>query len=307
MTTFYASQEGRGGFSLYKTGGQTANIALNTQTNIAVIDAPTDNPLNNSYPGLANGGAAGAMNVIKGGKTPILMATTAAHPTWFTYLNCADWIGSSDAYLDGGFNTSEYSGYLGEPVAGYDNYDQGHCQSIVISYNAQGGAIMVQMMWPFIWGPGEYAAAGNTSPTFAGFTKQYGQCYTRADCKITGFDQDKSWVLALVHAQARQFQAPTVSLNTGLNAVAMTSHSVGGSLAIERSKTGTTVPSSTCSIQIGPATTGVKFTLYVNVDRVRKSFPGNAPGSVFNEYSLADITNANSTTPGYPFIITAGV
>lgn len=295
----YISKEHLGGFQLYKTAGQTANgPGVGDTIHIGVSDAPSDQPDNNVYPGIADG-SAGLMNVIKGGRTPIVMVTAPAHPNWFRFGNINDWIGGMDTYLDANYDTSEYSCRLWEPVTGGEIYDGGHCQSIVISYNAQGGGIMVQMGWPAIYGPGE----SGSSPTFANYVRQYGQCYNRGDVKVTGFDQDRSWVLTVVRAQGRQFSGSS----GGLNAYAQTSHVIGGSFALEQNKTFTSVPSTSCSVQVGPATTGVKFSLRLNRDGKRRSFPGNAPGSQMLQYGLADIANANSgSNAGYPLLISAG-
>src|SRR5581483_7861147 len=91
-------------------------------------------------------------------------------------------------------------------------------------------------------------------------------------------------------AQAYQF----LSTQT-LYAAGITSHAIGGSLAIEQSPTYSTTPSSSAVIQIGPATSGIKFSCYLNRDSQRRTFPGNAPGSRFVEYSLSDIGNALGT------------
>ena len=228
MAAPYSSKEHLGGFMLMKTAGQTSSgPAIGTQINIPVMDAPTDDPDNNVYPGLANG-SAGSMIVIKGGRTPVCMVTTVAHPSWFYAQNLNDWIAGSNAFLDANYDSSAYSANQYEPVTGSNIYDFAKCQSIVISYNAQGGGIMVQMGWPAVYGPGE----SGSSPTFTAFTRANGQAYNRGDVTITGFDQDKSFVLTLVRAQGRQFHG-----QAGLNAVYMTSHAIGGSLGIEQSKT----------------------------------------------------------------------
>src|SRR5581483_10706154 len=131
---------------------------------------------------------------------------------------------------------------------------------------------MVSMDWPMLYGDNE----DGSPPSFGSYTRQTGQDYNTADVAITGFDQDRSFVLTLFRAQAYQF----LSTQT-LYAAGITSHAIGGSLAIEQSPTYSTTPSSSAVIQIGPATSGIKFSCYLNRDSQRRTFPGNAPGSRF--------------------------
>ncbi len=173
-----------------------------------------------------------------------------------------------------------------------------------MSYNAAGGAINVSMSWLAI-----YPAEEGSPDTFAVPTRVTGKDYDTGDVTSTSLDLLRSFTWT-----AGRAQAPQAIADGTYYLVKITSHSLGGTLSVEQSPTesggnqvavGANTLNGTIVFQIGPATTGVKFTNYVNRDSRRRSSPGNAPGTEFWDYSLADL--ANTSTTGYSFLIGAGV
>jgi hypothetical protein len=258
---------------------------------------------NNHYPGVANV-AAGSVATAKGKKLVQMHFSAPAHPTWFTFKTINDWIGGTAGYLDSSLNTSQWDFDRYEPVQTDQRYSLGKCQHLSVSYNAAGGPIMVHSTWLALYG-----ANYGTPATFTTPTRLTGQDYNTADVVSASFDLIRSFVWTAGRAQIPQPYANGTNYHT-----IITSHAIGGTLAMEQSPTASqgnqiavaeTTLTGTAVFQIGPTTTGVKFTNYVNRDDRRRVAPGNAPGTEFWSYSMADIANVGAT--GYPFQIVAGV
>ncbi|HXJ43183.1 MAG TPA: hypothetical protein VNH18_28140 [Bryobacteraceae bacterium] len=259
---------------------------------------------NNTYPGVANA-AAGAVNSTRGKKIVRMSCVAPAHPSWFLMKFINDILGGAAGYLNTSpvADTSTWDFDRYEPVLGHKRYTGGKCEGISVSYNAAGGPINVGMSWLAI-----YPAEEGSPATFAAPTRVTGRDYDTGDLSSTSLDLLRSFVWTAGRAQAPQPYA-----NGTYYFGAISSHSLGGTLSIEQSPTasqGNQVAVAadtlvgTVVFQVGPSSTGVKFTNYVKRDSQRRASPGNAPGTEFWDYSLEDENNTSTT--GYPFQIAAG-
>lgn len=303
--TDYSSKDGLGQLVFKKAAGEVVNgYSLTTEIGVAYTSCDVVEAQNNTYPGVSNM-SAGAVNSARGKKLVRMSCVAPAHSNWFLQKVLNDWIGGTAGFLAAApvADTSTWDFDRYDPVMGHRRYTGGKCEAISISYNAAGGPINVGMSWLAI-----YPAEEGSPATFATPTRYTGKDYDTGNVTSTSLDLLRSFTWTAGRAQAPQAFASGTYYFTSIS-----SHSLGGTLSIEQSPTasqGNQVAvaadtlAGTIVFQIGPASTGVKITNYVNRDSGRRASPGNAPGTEFWDYSLADINNTSTT--GYPFIIAAG-
>lgn len=288
-----------------KAAGEVSNgNALTTEVGIPYTSFDVVSLENNTVSGVANA-SAGPVNYNRGKSIVRASLTAPAHSSWFLQKNLNDWGGGAAGFLSSSpvsdTSTWDFSRY--EPVLGHRRYTGGKCESITVVYNANGGPVNVIMTWLAI-----YQAEQGSPASFATPTRVTGKDYDTGDVSSTSLDLLRSFTWTMGRGQAPQNIADGTYL-----AAAISSHGIGGSLSVEQSPTAsqgnqvavaTGTLSGTIVFQIGPATTGVKFTSYVVRSAHRRMSPGNAPGTEFWDYDLVD---AAGTGSGYPFIIAAGV
>jgi len=302
--TAWSTKDHLGSMTFQKDDGEVVNgYTVGASVIVPYTSCDVAELQNNVYPGVANV-AAGATTTARGKKIVRMTMTAPAHSSWFLQKTINDWIGGTAGFLAATtFDTSGWSFCRYEPVLGNQRYTAGKCESISLSYNAAGGPINVSMSWLAI-----YPAEEGSPDTFAAPTRVTGKDYDTGDVTSTSLDLLRSFTWTAGRAQAPQ----AIADNT-YYLVKITSHSLGGTLSVEQSPTASggnqvavaaNTLNGTIVFQIGPSSTGVKFTCYVNRDSRRRVSPGNAPGTEFWDYSLADI--ANTSTTGYPFIVAAG-
>ena len=287
-----------------KAVGEIVNgYTLTTEIGIPYTSCDVVEAQNNTYPGVANV-SAGAVNSTRGKKLVSMSCVAPAHSSWFLQKTINDWIGGTAGFLAATtFDTSTWDFDRYEPVLGHQRYTGGKLQGISVSYNAAGGPINVGMQWLAI-----YPAEEGAPATFATPTRVTGRDYDTGDVTSSSLDLLRSFTWTAGRAQAPQPIADNTYFFT-----AITSHSLGGTLSVEQSPTASqgnqvavaaNTVVGTIVFQVGPVTTGVKFTNYVKRDSARRGSPGNAPGTLFVDYSLED--EGNVSTTGYPFQIVIG-
>jgi len=303
--TAFSDKPHLGGISLIKdTGEVSSGNALLTQIDIPFTQYNSDRDENNVYPAQGNA-SAGPVTVGKGKKTNTITFVTPCHPTYFTFKNINDWIGGSASYLNTTnsiYDTSGWSANIYEPVLGNQRYTTGKCLAISISYSAAAGTLNMMQTWTFISG-----AEQGSPDTFAAPTRVTGLDYAVADMTSASWDLMRSWNINIVRGQQYQMYGDGTRYAT-----AITSHAIGGILTMEQGPTasqGNQVAAATDTLSgsgiliIGPSTTRVKITAYVNRDSRRRVVQsGNQGSTEFFNYSLGDFGGANS---GYPVAIIA--
>jgi hypothetical protein len=295
---------GLGGFSAKKIAGEVSNgYALNTQIDVPIISHQSTELENNVLVDSANA-SAGRVVLVRGKKLNLIDVTWEAHPTYFIPKVVNDWIGGTAGYLDTHLNTSQWDLNVYEPVLGNRRYTNGKCVSMAIIYNANGGPILVRQQWVAIYGGEKGSPATFTAPT-----RVTGQGYDTASFATSSVDLVRSFV----HAFGRMQKPQNYGDNT-YYAAAITTHSLTGTMTLEQGPTSSqgnqiaaaeNTVTGTLAYQIGPATTGVKITTYVNRNSKRQNHEGSNDSTLFFDYDLGDVNNVSTT--GYPLIIVAGV
>jgi len=303
--TDYSTKDHAGSLTFYKDAGEVSNgYTVGTQTIVPYSSCDVIELQNIVTPGVANV-SAGPVSYTRGKKLVRMTCTAPARSTWCIQKQINDWIGGSDSFLNTSpvKDTSTWSFDRYEPVLGHQRYTAGKCEGITVSYNAAGGPINVTMSWLAI-----YPAEEGSPDTFSVPTRQTGRDYDTGDVTSTSLDLLRSFQLTVARGQAPQSIA-----NGTYYLTAISSHAIGGSLLIEQSPTasqgnqvavGADTLAGTIVFQIGPSSTGIKFTCYVVRQNRRRTSPGNAPGTEFWEYDLDD--SANTSTTGYPIVVAAG-
>ena len=274
-----------GWIALKQTGGGGG-----TQFGIPLKNTAPRNPSNNAYADVINN-AAGPSVVTKGKKTPMIDIETLAHPTWFTQANLNALIGGSASFLDSNYYSYEFAVGMWEPVINTQRvYDGTRFSRLRVVYNAGGSDIAVALSGIARYGDSEAPAPTSFSaPATVG-----GQAYNTSDVAITGADQVTQVVMDLVRIQRFKPISDSTLFMGGTG-----SGRVFGTLTIVQEPTFGSTPSSTFSMQVGPATTGVKLSCGVNLDDVLRAF-STEDGKVGRTYSMVGFTG------GYPFSIAAG-
>ena len=290
-----------GAICLKKASGEIVNgYALTTQKNIPYTSYSSQTLENNFYPGAGNA-AAGPVIVAPGKKVVMHTIEAPCHPGWYEQKLINDLIGGTAGFLNRNeqsvWDLSRY-----EPILGHKRFTTTKLSGISTVHNADGQAISCVMNFISLYPQEEGSPA-----TFATPTALTGQAYGPADFTSTSFDYERSCIISIV----RGLKVQNVGDGTRYG-LAISTRAMGGTFTLEEIPTaeqGTLLAATsgtqygTAVIKIGASTTGVQWTLYVNRDTRRYSSQGNQPGTMFFDYSLADINNAGGTT--YPMALIA--
>jgi len=290
-----------GAICLKKATGEVVNgYALLTQKNIPYTSYTSQTLENNYYPGAGNA-AAGPVIVAPGKKAVMHTIEAPCHPGWYEQKLLNDLLGGSASFLNRN-QQSIWDLSRFEPTLGHKRFTTSKLSGISTVYNADGQAISCVMNFVSL-----YPQEEGTPATFANPTALTGQAYGPADFTSTSFDQHRSSIISVV----RGLKIQNIGDGTRYGAYIST-RAMGGTFTLEEIPTAEqgTLLAATANTQygtavcvIGPSTTGVQWTLYVNRDTRRYSSQGNQPGTMFFDYSLADINNAGATT--YPMKLAA--
>jgi hypothetical protein len=248
----YSDLGARGSVIIKKISGSGA-LAAGTEIVIPSAMVQPVNPLNNSYPGAINSTDNESLK-LRGNKTPGISIRTFAKTSFLT----AALLNSLILTLDSAGNTDKFaiqvkSQYRTRP------YTIARCNQIVESQQASGGAVVLDLSFACVYGDGE-----DPNPvTFATTATPDGG--SLIDKSQVGWastaDQVKGHTLT-----ASRVQAPQFSDNGTLYAEDISSGPFAGSLMLTQSDTATTIPGSSCIIQIGTTGFGVAIACNLNLD-----------------------------------------
>lgn len=286
----HATKPGQGYFVIKKTAG-VASPAVGTQTFIPVKAANPRNPRNISRSDTISK-AASIVTATKGKFTPSCGFVAPAKATWFTQLLLNSLIGGSAAFVDPNLDTDQYGMGMYEPVLNATRvWDDIRFAALTINYQAAGGDILVNASGPGVFGESEKG----TPTSFSTPTVDFGQNYNTSDVVITGADQVRAFSFTLLRGQGQMMEADGT-----LYPITVASGKAGGLFTLEQSGTFGTTFTSTITIQIGPATTGVKFVFSLDLDELVTDFTTSF-GTTVKSATMTDLSAG-----GYPFTISAG-
>ncbi len=221
------------------------------------------NPINNSYLPTANKSSFPSAKVL-GKRRPSLTVSAHAKASWFTadLLNRLIMTLATDS--NGDLNTDVFACGLYQATANsWRVFDGCKCSQIDISQELS-GPISVVMSFPAIQDSSDTISLPATPTAFSisALNSDPGLAIPVSSTSWGGTaTQVKSWRLSLVRGQAVQDSQNGTSFADGI-----ASGMFSGVFTLEQSATADIIPTTSVAFQIGPASTGVKFTLNLSED-----------------------------------------